>query len=66
MNPIDTWVYGQWGFFTLIQSLIVCFQRFKVALSSADITAAKTEFSAATNSKLNIRRCKSIHNVYND
>jgi hypothetical protein len=49
MNPINTWVYGHWGFFTLIQSLIVCFQRFRMALSSADIDAAKTELSSATN-----------------
>lgn len=49
MNPIDTWVYGHWGFFLLIQSLIICLQRFRMALADGDIAAAKTELSASTN-----------------
>jgi hypothetical protein len=49
MNPIDTWLYRHWAFFSLIQSLIICLQRFRMALANGDINAAKTELSAAAN-----------------
>jgi hypothetical protein len=49
MSAIDAWIHGHWGFFTLVQSLIICLQRFRLALSKADIETAKTELIASTN-----------------
>jgi hypothetical protein len=49
MSAIDAWIHGHWSFFTLVQSLIICLERFRLALTNGDIDAAKTELSAAAN-----------------
>lgn len=48
INPLQVWQGFHWSFFINVQGLIISLLRFEKYMTSANITAAKTELNTAT------------------